>query len=112
MADPALAALADKGIAVKILTGDNDVVARKVCKEVGLKAEGVLLGPQLAKVGWDSAASEKDGDRLRRAALGRAVATLKQRGNSQTDLAATHRPRSIRSLTVPPTSCRSICGSP
>ena len=54
----ALAALADKGIAVKILTGDNDVVARKVCKEVGLKAEGVLLGPQLAQMSDEQLAEQ------------------------------------------------------
>ncbi len=32
---------------VKVLTGDNDLVSLKVCRDVGLVVEGVLLGPQL-----------------------------------------------------------------
>ena len=32
------------GVAVKVLTGDNDLVARKICKEVGLSTAFVLLG--------------------------------------------------------------------
>jgi len=43
----ALAALAQRGITVKILTGDNEVITRKVCREVGLDAGEVLLGGQL-----------------------------------------------------------------
>lgn len=43
-AKPALAALAAHGVAVKILTGDNEVVTRKVCRDVGLDATHVLLG--------------------------------------------------------------------
>ncbi len=46
----ALAELARHGVAVKILTGDNDVVARKICKEVGLAVSGVLLGDELARL--------------------------------------------------------------
>ena len=30
----AIAALADKGVQVKILTGDNEVITRKICREV------------------------------------------------------------------------------
>jgi len=40
----AIRALRDHGVSVKVLTGDNDLVARKVCKEVGLPTEVVLLG--------------------------------------------------------------------
>jgi Mg2+-importing ATPase len=43
-AGPALDALRRHGIAVKILTGDNELVARKVCKEVGLDPARTLLG--------------------------------------------------------------------
>ena len=35
------------GIAVKVVTGDNDLVARKICKEVGLSTEYVLLGGEV-----------------------------------------------------------------
>jgi len=40
----ALAALHEHGVAVKILTGDNDLISRKVCKDVGLSADPMLLG--------------------------------------------------------------------
>jgi Mg2+-importing ATPase len=41
---PALKALRDHGIAVKILTGDNELVTRKICREVGFRWRKVLLG--------------------------------------------------------------------
>jgi P-type Mg2+ transporter len=40
----AIAALQEHGVQVKILTGDNEVVTRRICKEVGLTIEHVLLG--------------------------------------------------------------------
>jgi len=42
-----LKALKDAGVAVKILTGDNDLVTRKVCKDVGIDVEHLVTGPQL-----------------------------------------------------------------
>lgn len=47
-ARPALAALAGHGVAVKVLTGDNELVTRKVCREVGLDVQHVMLGPEVA----------------------------------------------------------------
>jgi len=44
---PALDALAASGVTVKILTGDNDLVTRKICREVGLDAERVVLGAEV-----------------------------------------------------------------
>ena len=44
---PALAALKAHGIEVKILTGDNELVTAKICREVGLEQRGVLLGSQV-----------------------------------------------------------------
>mgnify|MGYP005810666891 CR=1 FL=1 len=41
---PALEALAAHGVTVKVLTGDNELVTAKICREVGLAGEGVLLG--------------------------------------------------------------------
>jgi Mg2+-importing ATPase len=41
---PALKALAAHGVTVKVLTGDNELVTLKVCREVGLAVQGVLLG--------------------------------------------------------------------
>ncbi|MFZ4877790.1 magnesium-translocating P-type ATPase [Janthinobacterium sp. Mn2066] len=44
---PALRALAEHGVTVKVLTGDNHLVTAKICREVGLTVHGVLQGPQL-----------------------------------------------------------------
>jgi P-type Mg2+ transporter len=44
---PALKALADHGVAVKILTGDNHLVTRKICKEVGLQVDRIVLGSEI-----------------------------------------------------------------
>src|SRR5439155_5992932 len=35
------------GVNVKVLTGDNHLVARKVCSEVGINAEKILLGKEV-----------------------------------------------------------------
>jgi len=43
----AISALRKHGITVKVLTGDNDLVARKICHEVGLPTDDVLLGGQV-----------------------------------------------------------------
>jgi Mg2+-importing ATPase len=45
---PALKALAQHGVAVKVLTGDNAQVTAKICREVGLTITGVLLGSDIA----------------------------------------------------------------
>src|SRR5271166_4627810 len=47
-AGPAIAALRKNGIAVKVLTGDNELVSRKIGKEVGLSPEAVLTGAKVA----------------------------------------------------------------
>ncbi|ACT07914.1 magnesium-translocating P-type ATPase [Dickeya chrysanthemi Ech1591] len=41
---PALKALKDNGVMVKILTGDSELVAAKVCREVDIELTGVLTG--------------------------------------------------------------------
>jgi len=43
-AGKAIAALQQHGVVVKVLTGDNDLVTRKVCNEVGLETGRILLG--------------------------------------------------------------------
>jgi len=43
-AKTAIAALQQHGVVCKVLTGDNDLVTRKVCQEVGLDAGHILLG--------------------------------------------------------------------
>jgi P-type Mg2+ transporter len=43
----ALEALRQHGVVVKILTGDNPLISRKVCRDVGLAADPMLLGPDV-----------------------------------------------------------------
>jgi P-type Mg2+ transporter len=43
----AITVLRQHGITVKVLTGDNDLVTRKVCTEVGINAQKILLGTQV-----------------------------------------------------------------
>jgi Mg2+-importing ATPase len=43
----AIEALKKIGVTVKVLTGDNDLVTRKVCHEVGIATEKVLLGTKI-----------------------------------------------------------------
>ncbi len=49
-AGPAIAALNRSGVAVKILTGDNEIVTRKICREVGLEVGRIVLGPEIEKM--------------------------------------------------------------
>lgn len=46
----ALQTLAEYGVKAKILTGDNDKVARAICKQVGLKVNNLLLGSDIDKM--------------------------------------------------------------
>jgi Mg2+-importing ATPase len=46
----AITALQNHGVTVKILTGDNELVSRKICKEVGISLEHVLTGPIVEKM--------------------------------------------------------------
>jgi Mg2+-importing ATPase len=43
----AIEALRQHGVTVKVLTGDNDLVTRKVCSEVGIHAEKIVLGREV-----------------------------------------------------------------
>jgi Mg2+-importing ATPase len=49
-ASAAIKALEQHGVRVKVITGDNELVARKVCKQVGLIIERVLLGDAVEKL--------------------------------------------------------------
>jgi Mg2+-importing ATPase len=53
----AIAALNKAGVAVKILTGDNDIVTAKVCSQVGLRAAHILLGTAIDKLSDDQLAA-------------------------------------------------------
>ncbi len=46
-AKKALEELRDMQVAIKIVTGDNEMVTKKICAEVGLQVTGVLLGTDI-----------------------------------------------------------------
>ena len=52
----AIKALNRNGVEVKILTGDNDIITRKICKDVGLTVQNVLLGSDIAALSDDALA--------------------------------------------------------
>ena len=49
-AGPAIRALSELGVAVKILTGDNEIITGKICREVGLDVDRIVLGPEIEKL--------------------------------------------------------------
>lgn len=55
-ARPAIEALQKHGVTVKVLTGDNELVSRKICHEVGIETEHVLLGSDVEALSDDQLA--------------------------------------------------------
>jgi Mg2+-importing ATPase len=49
-AGPALKALADHGVAVKVMTGDNELVTAKICRQVGLPVSQVVVGADVERM--------------------------------------------------------------
>ncbi|HVO20671.1 MAG TPA: magnesium-translocating P-type ATPase [Anaeromyxobacter sp.] len=84
-ARPAIEALHHHGIAVKVLTGDNEAVSRKVCRDVGIPPGQVLLGSQVETMSEEELAGAVEGTTLfARLAPGhkqRVVAALQRRGH-------------------------------
>jgi Mg2+-importing ATPase len=60
-AAPAIAALRDHGVTVKILTGDNELVTGTICKHVGLPGGDALVGSQIAQLSDLDLADAVDG---------------------------------------------------
>jgi P-type Mg2+ transporter len=56
-AGAAIAALNRSGVTVKIITGDNEIITRKICREVGLEVDRIVLGPEMEKMS-DAALAE------------------------------------------------------
>lgn len=46
----ALAELQKLGVAIKIVTGDSDLVTRHICQQLGIAVEGVLTGKEIAQL--------------------------------------------------------------
>jgi len=53
-AGSAITKLSGLGVDVKIITGDNGIVAGKVCRDIGLKVDGILSGEEITKLGDDA----------------------------------------------------------
>jgi Mg2+-importing ATPase len=49
-AGEAVRALYEYGVDVKILTGDNDLVSRKICRDVGIEVKNVVLGDEIDRL--------------------------------------------------------------
>ncbi|MDR2973547.1 MAG: magnesium-translocating P-type ATPase [Propionibacteriaceae bacterium] len=43
----AIASLAEHGVGAKVLTGDNDLVTRTVCRQAGIQSSSIVLGSEL-----------------------------------------------------------------
>jgi P-type Mg2+ transporter len=57
----AIAALAVHGVQVKVLTGDNEIITRKICREVGLRIERLVLGSELESLTTQQLAQTVEG---------------------------------------------------
>jgi Mg2+-importing ATPase len=55
-AEESLKQLSNAGIELKILTGDNELVARKTCEQLGFEIKGVALGSEIAQMHDDALA--------------------------------------------------------
>jgi Mg2+-importing ATPase len=49
-ARPSIEALHKLGITLKVLTGDNEIVTKKICRDVGIPINHILLGHQLETI--------------------------------------------------------------
>ena len=49
-AAPALEALARLGVAIKVVTGDSELVTRHVCAQLGIPVRGILTGGEIARM--------------------------------------------------------------
>ncbi len=60
----AIAALGQAGVAVKILTGDNERITRHICGEIGVPVTGVLTGEELARLSEEALVARVPGVNL------------------------------------------------
>jgi Mg2+-importing ATPase len=81
----AVRALADRGVDVKILTGDNEIVTRHLCAELGLRISGVLNGADVDRLSEDALDAQVGGVtlfcRVTPPQKNRVILALKRRGH-------------------------------
>jgi P-type Mg2+ transporter len=58
--EPAIEGLHKLGVQIKVLTGDNDIVTKKICKDVGIPVNNILLGAQLDSMSDEELKGELD----------------------------------------------------
>ncbi len=84
-AKEALSQLARLNVLVKLITGDNELVATHVCKEVGIDAEHILLGSDIEKMTDEELSKKVDGTtifaRVNPEQKLRLILTLKKNGH-------------------------------
>ena len=59
-AKPAIEGLHKLGVSIKVLTGDNEVVTKKICRDVGIPINNILLGNELEKMSDDEVLARID----------------------------------------------------
>lgn len=52
-AKPSIISLKELGVAIKVLTGDNEIVTKKICKDVGIDSDSVIIGEDMEKLSDD-----------------------------------------------------------
>ncbi len=81
----AIAALRGLGVEIKILTGDNEVVARKVCHDVGLEIERIAGGGEMDRLAQGELAKAAEEcvlfARMSPAQKARTIQALQRRGH-------------------------------
>src|SRR5665647_703503 len=59
-AKPAIEGLQKLGINIKVLTGDNEIVAKKICRDVGIPIQHILLGNEIAQLSDEDISQKLD----------------------------------------------------
>jgi Mg2+-importing ATPase len=59
-AEPSIKALHKLGVEVKVVTGDNDIVAKKICNDVGIPINTIMLGDELEHMSDDELRKDMD----------------------------------------------------
>ncbi len=81
----ALTALANLGVTLKVVTGDNEKVTRHVCGELGLTVAGTLTGPEVEGLTDEALSARVDGTtlfcRVTPPQKSRIIAALRRKGH-------------------------------
>jgi Mg2+-importing ATPase len=59
-AKPSIEALQKLGVTLKVLTGDNEIVTKKICREVGIPINNIMMGSDLENISDDDLIKQID----------------------------------------------------